>query len=252
MAPGVLHVVVPFYNEGATIDRCLGRVLAAALPPGWSCSLIVVDDCSAPDEGRVLQDVVARLQRDGRAVELLRHGHNQGKGAALRTGFDAVLTGNARDDDLVIIQDADLEYDPADYAALLEPILRGGADAVVGSRFGRHQEVRGLGRRLHAAANGFLTRLSNQATGYRLNDMECCYKVLPVALLRRLRARLSESRYGVEPQLVAALAALGARVAEVPVRYDPRSAAEGKKIGWRDGVRAIYVIAAQRLRRDRA
>jgi glycosyltransferase involved in cell wall biosynthesis len=193
---------------------------------------------------------VARLAREGHAVKLLRHQRNQGKGAALRTGFDSVLEGAPPDDDLVIIQDADLEYDPADYAALMEPLLRGAADAVVGSRFGRHQALRGLDRRLHAAANGFLSWLSNLATGYRLRDMECCYKLIPVGLLRRLRGRLSEPRYGVEPQLVAALSALRARVVEVPVSYDPRSAAEGKKIGWRDGVRAIYVIAVQRLRRD--
>ncbi len=245
-----LHVVIPYYNEGATVERCLARVLGAGLPPGWSRSLVVVDDCSAPDEGRTVGAVVERLEREGHPVTLLRHERNQGKGAALRTGFDAVLAASPPDGDLVIIQDADLEYDPADYAALMEPLLRGDADAVVGSRFGRHRALRGLERRLHAAANGFLTGLSNLATGYRLSDMECCYKLIPVALLRRLRDRLSEPRYGVEPQLVAALSALRARVVEVPVSYHPRSAAEGKKIGWRDGVRAIYVIVVQRLRRD--
>jgi glycosyltransferase involved in cell wall biosynthesis len=226
-------------------------VLAAGLPARWSKALVVVDDCSAPGESRVLEALVERLQQQGNRIELQRHQRNQGKGAALRTGFDRVLGAGPPEDDLVIIQDADLEYDPADYSALMEPLLRGKADAVVGCRFGAHRTLRGAWPRLHAAANRLLTRLSNLATGYRLRDMECCYKLVPVGLLRRLRGRLSESRYGVEPQLVAALAALGARVAEVPVRYDPRSAAEGKKIGWKDGVRAIYVIAAERLRRGR-
>jgi glycosyltransferase involved in cell wall biosynthesis len=156
-------------------------VLAAGLPARWSKALVVVDDCSAPGESRVLEALVERLQQQGNRIELQRHQRNQGKGAALRTGFDRVLGAGPPEDDLVIIQDADLEYDPADYSALMEPLLRGKADAVVGCRFGAHRTLRGAWPRLHAAANRLLTRLSNLATGYRLRDMECCYKLASVA-----------------------------------------------------------------------
>ena len=189
------------------------------------------------------------LRREDRPLGLRCHRTNQGKGAAVATGFDAILAADPPDDDLVIIQDADLEYDPANYPRLMEPLLRGEADAVIGSRWGGdRRRVRGLKRRLHAWANGVLTGLSNLMTGYRLGDMECCYKLLTVGLLRQVRPRLSEPRYGVEPQMVAVLARLGASIREVTVSYDPRSAAEGKKIGWTDGIRALYVIARERFR----
>ncbi|MHC4306780.1 MAG: glycosyltransferase family 2 protein [Planctomycetota bacterium] len=245
-----LHVVIPFYNEGPTFEPCARRVVEAAVPREWTRAVVVVDDHSRDRDRRSLADVVTRLAAEGHRIEVRRHESNRGKGAAVQTGFDALLAGDLPDDDVVIIQDADLEYDPADYGRLMAPLLAGAADAVVGTRWGGHRRVRGFQRRLHAWGNGGLTRLSNMMTGLDLNDMECCYKLVTFGLLRRLRPWLSEQRYGVEPQFVAALARLGARVTQVAVSYDPRSAAEGKKIGWVDGARALYVIARERLRRN--
>jgi glycosyltransferase involved in cell wall biosynthesis len=245
-----LHVVIPFYNEAATIDPCVRRVLAADLPAGqWTRALILVDDASRHQDRLALESLAGRLRADGHQACLCRHEANRGKGAALQTGFDTLLAADPPGEDLVIIQDADLEYDPADYPHLMEPLLADAADAVIGTRWGTHRRITGVSRRVHAWGNGLLTRLSNLMTGYGLSDMECCYKLMTVGLLRRLRPWLSERRYGVEPQIVAALARLGARVAQVPVSYDPRSAAEGKKIGWVDGVRAVQVIAWERFRR---
>jgi glycosyltransferase involved in cell wall biosynthesis len=244
-----LHIVIPFYNEGPTIDPCARRVVKAPLPQGWTRSLIIVDDHSRDADGRTLQDVAAGLAAEGHEIVILRHEPNRGKGAAVQTGFDTLLAKDPPDNDLVVIQDADLEYDPADFERLMAPLLDGTADAVIGTRWGTHRPVRGAKGRLHAWGNGLLTSLSNAMTGLRLDDMECCYKLLTVELLRRLRPWLTEPRYGVEPQVVAALSRLGARVAQVAVSYDPRSTAEGKKIGWVDGVRAVYVIARERLRR---
>jgi hypothetical protein len=154
----------------------------------------------------------------------------------------------AQDADAVLVQDADLEYDPADYPALLGALARPGTGAVFGDRWVRAPRDTGY-RRLHAAANGLLTRASNAATGLGVRDMECCYKLLPVPVLRRVRPWLSEERFGIEPQVAAALARLRVRVAEVPVSYAPRSFAAGKKIRWTDGVRALWVIVRERTRR---
>ena len=244
-----LHVVIPFYNEGPTFEPCARRVVTAPLPDRWTRAVVVVDDHSRDPDHRSLIDVATALDAQGHRVDVRRHEVNRGKGAAVQTGFDTLLAADLPDDDIVIIQDADLEYDPADYDRLLVPLLSGSADAVVGTRWGGHRRVQGFPRRVHAWGNGVLTRLSNMMTGLDLNDMECCYKLVTLGLLRRLRPWLSEQRYGVEPQFVAALARLEARVAQVAVSYDPRSAAEGKKIGWGDGVRALYVIARERLRR---
>jgi len=243
----VLHVVVPVYNERETLDACLRRVLAVDLPPEWLLQIRLVDDHSAAPADEETRALAARLQDEGHAVHLHRHERNMGKGAALQTAFDAILDAGA-DDDLVIIQDADLEYDPNDYPSLMAPILSGDAGAVLGSRWGEHMPLVGLKRKIHAWGNGMLTRASNLMTGYRVSDMECCYKVMPVGVLRRLRPMLTEQRFGIEPQTVAGLARLGERVVEVPVRYDPRGLNSGKKIGWMDGVRALYVITRERLR----
>jgi dolichol-phosphate mannosyltransferase len=243
-----LHVIVPVFNERGTLAECLRRVVAAELPDGWGKTIIVVDDYSEPQSAAAADMHVQSLRREGVTIELLRHAVNEGKGAAVRTGFDHVLKTAASDSDLIIIQDADLEYNPNDYASLMAPLLDGSADAVIGTRWGAHRHVAGLKRTVHALGNRVLTVLSNLMTGYRLRDMECCYKVFPIALLRRLRPMLTESRFGVEPQIVACLAKLGARVTEVAVWYDPRGLSEGKKIGWRDGVRALYVIMRERWR----
>ncbi len=242
----VLHVVIPFYNEGGTIQPCVRRVLDAALPDGWSRAVVVVDDHSDDASREALEGLAGAVRADGHAITVHRHDRNRGKGAALRTGFDAVLSGNPAEDDVVVVQDADLEYDPADYSRMLARLADDDVDAVIGTRWGDHHALTGVFRRLHLWGNRFLTRCSNLMTGLDLTDMECCYKLLPVPLLRAIRPGLTESRYGIEPQMVAALASHGARVVEVPVSYDPRSTAEGKKIGWRDGVRALWVITRER------
>jgi glycosyltransferase involved in cell wall biosynthesis len=238
----VMHVVMPVFDEGPTLARIAGRVVGAPLPAGWSLRLVMVDDGSRHGAAAAAREVAAA---HAPVAELLVHPRNRGKGAALMTGFDRVLAA-ADDRDAVIIQDADLEYDPDDYAALLAA-LDAGAGAVFGNRWGMGTELAGW-RRLHAAANGLLTWASECATGLGIHDMECCYKLLRVPVLRTVRPWLSEERFGIEPQLAAALARARVRVAEVPVRYEPRGFAEGKKIGWTDGVRALWVIARERLR----
>ncbi len=243
-----LHVVIPFYNEPDTIQPCVRRVVDARLGDGWRKRLVIVDDHSDDPSRVVLDSLVRQLREEGCEVALHRHDVNRGKGAAVATGFDAVLDPHPPDDDLVIIQDADLEYDPADYAQLVEPIIRGEAQAVIGTRWGAHRAMRVLRRRLHRWGNGFLTACSNVMTGYRVRDMECCYKVFSVELLRRLRPWLSESRFGIEPQIMAGLSRIEATVGEVPVSYDPRSINAGKKIGWIDALQAVRVIVRERFR----
>jgi glycosyltransferase involved in cell wall biosynthesis len=242
--------VVPIYNEQETLDPCLERVVSVELPDAIGIALWLVDDHSEPDVFRHAEEVADRLAAQGHRIDLTRHEMNQGKGAALQTGFDRILASEAPDDDLVIVQDADLEYDPDDYATLIEPVRCGRADLVIGSRWGEQYERRGLKYRVHELGNRSLTWLSNAMTGLAVNDMECCYKVVPITVLRRLRPMLTERRFGIEPQIVASAARLGLRVAEVPVRYAPRGMAAGKKIGWRDGLRALQVIARERLRGD--
>lgn len=258
----VLHVIIPVFNEPRTLRPCVERVVAAPLPAGWSMQLVIVDDHSETPGKRAAVAVAAELAGRGVAHRLIRHRVNLGKGAALQTGFDAVLDGGggsaggdgadrngAADDDVVIIQDADLEYDPGDYAALLEPIVAGRTGVVYGTRWGGHRRLTSVTSRVHALGNRVLTLLSNAMTGYRLHDMECCYKLMTVAVLRRVRPMLTESRFGIEPQVTAALGRLGAWIEEVPVGYDPRGFDAGKKIGWMDGVRTMYVIMRERLRR---
>jgi len=250
-----LHVVIPVYNERGTLEECLRRVIGAPLPQGWQLHIVMVDDCSDEAHSPAVHALADRLARDGVCLTFLQHAINRGKGAALQSGFDAILASTssphaaaALDDDLVIIQDADLEYDPNDYIKLMQPILARQADAVLGTRWGDHYHYESIKHRVHALGNAVLTVLSNLMTGYRVSDMECCYKLMPVTLLRRLRPMLSEQRFGIEPQIVAGLSKLGAAVVEGPVNYDPRGPSAGKKIGWKDGVRAMYVIARERFR----
>jgi len=250
----VLWIVIPFYNEAPTLEPCVARVIAAALPAGWARAIVFVDDHSRDQQAGQFGDagaLAARLRARGQAVELLRHERNLGKGVAVRTGFDRVLE-MSEEYDAVIIQDADMEYDPADYPALLEPIIAGEADAVFGTRWGEHFRPKGLWRRMHALGNRMLTRFSNLMTGYRVADMECCYKLMTIPALRRIRPMLSEDRFGVEPQMAAALARTGARLAQRPVRYDPREIESGKKIRLRDAFRALYVMARERIKRTNA
>ena len=241
-----LHVVVPIFNERNTVEPCLDRIVAASLPDGFTRRLWLVDDHSDADSFASVKTVVARLAAAGHDLSLDRHTINRGKGATLQTAFDEILL-VADDGDLVIIQDADLEYDPSDYARLMAPIIAGETNAVIGNRWAGATPPRGLKRRVHAIGNGVLTSLSNAMTGYRLNDMECCYKLLTIPVLRRVRPMLTEPRFGIEPQLVASLARIGEGLVEVPIKYEPRGFGDGKKIGWTDGVRALIVIARERF-----
>ena len=244
-----LHVVIPFYNEPDTIQQCVRRVVDAHLGEGWQRRIVIVDDHSVEPSHVVVDSLVRHLQTEGCDVTLHRHDVNRGKGAALATGFDAVLETNPPDDDLVIIQDADLEYDPADFRRLMEPIIAGESDAVVGTRWGVHHPIAGMRRRVHRWGNGLLTACSNLMTSNRVSDMECCYKVFSVALLGRLRPWLSEPRFGIEPQIMAGLSRIGATITNVPISYDPRSITAGKKIGWIDALAAVRVIVRERFRR---
>jgi glycosyltransferase involved in cell wall biosynthesis len=244
-----LWIVIPFFNEAPTLEPCVERVIAAPLPEEWMRAIVLVDDHSRDQAAGEFGDataLTARLRQRGHAIELIRHEINRGKGAAVRTGFDRVLE-QAEEYDLVIIQDADMEYDPADYSALLEPIIRGEADAVFGTRFGAHFRPSGIWRRVHAFGNRMLTGFSNLMTGYRVADMECCYKVMTIPVLRRIRPMLTEDRFGVEPQLAAALSRIKARLAQRPVKYDPREFESGKKIRPRDALRAVWVMARERF-----
>lgn len=243
-----LHVIVPIYNEFETLNACLDRVVAVTLPADWQMSLCLIDDHSEDRGYEAAQQTTERLKAAGHAVTLMRHDVNRGKGAALQTGFDAVLADGASESDLVVIQDADLEYDPEDYLALMKPVLDRKTRVVVGTRWARPETLKGLKRRVHAWGNGVLTRLSNLVTGYRVSDMECCYKLMTVGVLRRLRPMLTEERFGIEPQMVAGFARLRESIVEIPISYDPRGLSAGKKIGWVDGVRAIYVIGRERVK----
>ena len=242
-----LFVVIPVFEEPHTIEPCVRRAAVAALPHGWSRRLLLVDDASTRATAEAADRLAAELGGPAGMLQLLRHPTNRGKGAALRTGFDRALE-QASPEDAVLTQDGDLEYDPADWTGLLAALPPGPLSAVIGDRWA-HPHDGSAWRRLHTTANRALTGMSNLLTGLRVNDMECGFKLLRVPLLRAVRPWLSEDRFGVEPQLVAALSRLGADVAQVPVTYDPRDRRRGKKIGPLDAVRAVWVILRERTRR---
>ncbi len=236
-SPRVLSVVMPCFNEADTVREVVKDVLASDLVG----ELVIVDDGSTD----ATSDVLAELDDD--RVSVLVHDVNQGKGAALRTGFAAASL------PYVLVQDADLEYDPAEYRKLLQPALDGRADVVYGSRFIGGSEHRVL-YFWHSVGNRFLTLLSNMTTNLNLTDMETCYKLFRREVLQQIR--IEEDRFGVEPELTAKVARLGCRVYEVGVSYHGRTYVEGKKIGWRDGVHAARCIVryspiGERLRRQR-
>ena len=220
----LLSVVIPVYNEAETVERIVAHVLAEPTEK----EVIVVDDGSTDGSAEAL----GALAEAG-DVQLLRHEHNRGKGAALRTGIEAA-TG-----EVVLVQDADLEYDPADYPKLLKPILDGKADVVYGSRFAGGESHRVL-YYWHSVGNRVVTMLSNMLTNLNLTDMEVCYKAFRRDVLDRITLR--EDRFGFEPEITAKVAHLGCRIYEVGVSYAGRTYEEGKKVGWRDGVRAIWCV----------
>lgn len=236
-----LYVVIPIFNEPNTLRALLARVNAVTLPSGWTLAPILVDDASDTQTAQMI-DALARESMPPLSVE--RHAVNQGKGAALRTGFARALALTHADDDAVIIQDADLEYDPQDFIAILAALAPLPLNsAVFGNRWHRGSQRTGFKNRIHRFGNRLLTRASNLATGLTISDMECCYKLFSVPVLREILPALTENRFGIEPQIAAALARSNVRVVEVPVSYSPRSFSQGKKIGPRDAIRALWVIA---------
>lgn len=222
-----LSVLMPVYNEARTLRTIVARVLAS--PIDLEIELVCVDDHSSDDSLEILEELAAE---DARII-VVAQPINMGKGKAIRTAID-LMTG-----DVAIVQDSDLEYDPNEYPKMLAPILAGDADAVYGSRFAS-SEVRRVLFFWHSLGNKFLTMLSNMANDLNLTDMETCYKAVKADLLKSLR--LTSDRFGLEPEITARLAHSGARIYEVPISYHGRTYAEGKNIGWRDGVEALWLI----------
>ena len=228
----ILSVVIPVYNEGKTLAALVDAVRAVPLRK----QIILVDDGSKDGSLAVMESFADDVQN---SFVKLHHEVNRGKGAALRTGF-AAATGDA-----VIVQDADLEYDPAEYPQLLDPILSGKADVVFGSRF-----MGGAPHRVlyywHSVGNRILTTLSNWFTNLNLTDMENCYKVFRTPVIKELLPKLQQNRFGFEPEITSRVARAKLRVYEVGISYNGRTYAEGKHIGWRDGLRAIWCILKYR------
>ena len=227
-----LSVVIPCYNEVDTLEDIVDAVRNSSYQPK---EIIVVDDGSTDGSREKLSGLVV-----GKVDRIILHERNRGKGAALRSGF-AAATG-----DMVVVQDADLEYDPNEYGRLVQPILEGKADVVFGSRFLGGEPHRVL-YFWHSVGNGLLTLVSNMFTNLNLTDMETCYKVFRRELIQGIR--IEEDRFGFEPEITAKVARTGARIYEVGISYSGRTYAEGKKIGWKDGLRALYCIVKYNVAR---
>lgn len=227
-----LSVIIPCYNELGTIGEVVKFV---KLSPVENCEIIIVDDCSKDGTRELLKSKI-----EAQVDQVIYHSKNKGKGAALRTGF-AAATG-----DIVIVQDADLEYDPKEYSIMIQPILDNKADVVFGSRFqgGRPHRVVYY---WHRVGNGFLTMLSNMFTNINLTDMETCYKAFRREIIQSIK--IEENRFGFEPEITAKLAKLDCRIYEVGISYYGRTYKEGKKIGWKDGFQAIWCIFKYNLKK---
>jgi len=225
----LVSVLIPVYNEAGTVAEIVDRVRAAP----YRMEIICVDDCSTDGT----REILARLLSDARINQAIYQKNNRGKGAAVRAAI------SASQGDIVIVQDADLEYSPSDWPVLFEPLLQGKADAVFGSRFlgGTHRVL----YYWHSVGNGLLTTLSNMFSNLNLTDMECCYKAVRGDLARQLQLR--SERFGFEPEITARLARVNARIFEVPVSYSGRTYQEGKKITWRDGMAALFHILRYNL-----
>lgn len=225
-----LGVVMPVYNEGETLDRIVAKILGRREVG----ELIMVDDGSTDNTWPRMRE----LEKSDVRIRIVRCEVNRGKGAALRTGFGHAAS------EILVVQDADLEYDPDDYPKLLMPILSGEADVVYGSRFQGARADGGF-RSWHALGNKVLTRLSNLVTGLDLTDMETCYKMFRRSVIEKIQLR--EDRFGFEPEFTAKVAKLGVPIREVAISYRGRAYGDGKKIGWRDGVSAIRCILQYRF-----
>ncbi|MDA1182479.1 MAG: glycosyltransferase family 2 protein [Bacteroidetes bacterium] len=233
----ILSIVIPVFNEARTIHKILDKVAAVVLIGGFEKEVIVVNDCSTDDTAIVLREYA--VSNPNFPMQLFDHQINKGKGAALHTGIDKAMG------EVLIVQDADLEYDPNEYNILLKPIIEGYADVVFGSRF-----IGGKPHRIlffwHSLGNKMLTFLSNAMTNLNLSDMETCYKMFRTPFIKSLV--LQEKRFGFEPEVTAKIAKIkGVRVYEVGISYYGRTFDEGKKIGWKDGFRAIYCIVKYRF-----
>jgi len=234
MKTKTLSIVMPVYNERELLPIVLDRVEAVQLPAGVRRQIVLIDDCSTDGTREVLRELNDRRSD----LTICFHEVNRGKGAALRTGFEHA-TG-----DIIMVQDADLEYAPEEYPQLLAPILDGRADAVFGSRF--CGETHRVLYYWHSLGNKFLTTLSNMLSNLNLTDMECCYKLFTREILDQVT--LEENRFGFEPEMTAKVSRLKARIYEVPVSYAGRTYEEGKKINWKDGFSALRCILKYNLR----
>lgn len=228
----LLSIVIPCFNEVSTIEELLDAVMQSPYPHK---EIVVVDDCSTDGTREKLQNSIEGIKPN---IKIIYHDTNKGKGAALRTAF-AATSG-----DVVIIQDADLEYDPVQYPQIIGPILEDKADVVFGSRFMGGQPHRVV-YYWHRVGNGFLTQLSNMFTNLNLTDMETCYKAFKGDLIRGMK--IEEDRFGFEPEITAKIAKLRCRIYEVGISYYGRTYEEGKKIGWKDGMRALICIVKYSL-----
>ena len=226
-----LTAVMPVYNEAATV----AGVVAAVLAQRPVRELIIVDDCSQDGTWSQLQE----LAKSDPRILLIRHEVNRGKGAALRTGIQRASS------EIVVVQDADLEYDPSEYYRLLTPILSGKADVVFGSRFRGGSGAHRVLYFWHSVGNNFLTMCSNMATDLNLTDMETCYKTFRREVIQNIQ--IQEDRFGFEPEITAKVAKAKLRIYEVGISYSGRTYAEGKKVGWRDGIRALWCIVKYNL-----